>query len=64
MAQEKEKREVTKTGGVIIEDPQLVDIKTKKGEVMPALNLRLQRTVKTTSPCIRSAVSMVRMRKS
>lgn len=29
MAQEKEKREVTKTGGVIIEDPQLVDIKTE-----------------------------------
>ena len=41
MAQEKEKREVTKTGGVIIKDPQLVDIKTKKGEVMPALNFTI-----------------------
>ena len=39
MAQEK--REVTKTGGVIIKDPQLVDIKTKKGEVMPALNFTI-----------------------
>lgn len=38
MTQEKEKREVTKIGGVIIKGPQLVDIKTKKGEVMPALN--------------------------
>lgn len=41
MAQEKEKREITKTGGVIIKDPQLVNIKTKKDEVMPALNFTI-----------------------
>ena len=41
MAQENNKKEVTKTGGVIVKDPKLVDITTKKGEIQPALNFTI-----------------------